>query len=136
MSAKSGTRVKKDRALNSASTSERLLWTVVRSISSVRMTSTASAPPWTWFAFERDVAVDGYLGDIWAEQLRAGLQQEKEEGDGQKLPVGPQVAQYPGHQPGIVGLAEDLVFLLNFFVHSRFSTRPIESTCLSRLCRR
>ena len=65
-----------------------------------------------------NVAIDGDLGNVRTQQLRAGVQQKKSKGDRQGLPIRTQIAQDPRHQAGIVSLAQDLFFSVKVRGHA------------------
>ena len=76
----------------------------------------------------RDVTVDGDFRDVGSRQLCAGVKREKKQRQRQQLPIRPQVAKQPPHQPRIVSFPQDLVFGMARLVHARSSARFISST--------
>ena len=71
----------------------------------------------------RDGLVEGDLGQVGADDREPGRQHEKEHGSRHLKRVGPQVAEQPGHQPRVVGLAEDLLFV--GAAHDRGALKPL-----------
>ena len=83
-----------------------------------------------------DVTVDGDLGNIGTEQLRAGLKQQKRERHRQQFPIRTQITEHPQHEPSVIRFAENLIFLMAIADHGSTSACAAISTSRSKLCRR
>ena len=64
------------------------------------------------------VAIHGNFGEIRAEHVCPGLEQDRHQRNSRLQFVGPKVRQKPAHQPAVVCLADNVVVrLLRFFSH-------------------
>ena len=62
----------------------------------------------------RHVAVDGDLGQVGAEDVRTGLDQDGDKRDRGLPLVGAQIAEQPAHQAPVICLADDVLCALRF----------------------
>ncbi len=58
------------------------------------------------------VAIHGDLGQVGAEHIRSGLEQDRHQRNDRLQLVGPQVGQQSAHQPAVISLADNIVVVL------------------------